>query len=341
MQGIVTGIGNLSKLSYFDTSFNNLNLDLSFGFSPLFQLDVFNVHSCKISAVFPQWLRNQTQISGLDLSYTGISGQLPKWLWNMTSIRYLQLSGNQLTGLLPSHVVCDGCNLDTFLELREIIKGITEVFGGTEGIHSMIDLSSNHLVGKIPEEITNISKLMALNLSNNRLTGEIPKEIGNLKLLESLDLSNNNLSGTIPQSLSVLSWLSSLNLSNNKLYGPIPTGSQLQILDDPSIYAGNSGLCGFPLTDVCSKTHSPRNSTDVDNSAGGDDVEEDDKHDKMWFYLVIMSGVATGFWVVIGTLVVKESWRRSYFRFVEETADRIYVWFKVRVMNRLQNRLQD
>ncbi|XP_074282126.1 receptor-like protein EIX2 [Silene latifolia] len=457
IHGTVIGIGNLSKLSYLDMNFNNLNLNLdsSFNWRPPFQLHVFNVHSCVINIMFPQWLRNQTQLMRLDLSYTGISGELPAWLWNSSSFGELRLSGNRLTGSLPQEVdyynpnlwrldlhnnllsgtipkwlglsdiqvidlssnlltgeISDGnnasffltgisavevldlsdnmlsgeirfgkvqetsfleifslrgnhfngpipsqlCDLgwllilelaqnrftgdiprclgsigfdnsggpisDTTVQISENVKGIiVEVFAGTKG--PVIDLSSNYLVGTIPEELTNMSTLFALNLSFNRLTGDIPENIGNLKQLESLDLSNNHLSGTIPESLSSISWLGKLNLSNNNLHGPIPTGSQLQTFVDPSIYAGNSGLCGFPLPNDCTELHSASSLTN--------------KYKKTWFILAVMYGVATGFWGVVGTLVIKRTWRHAYFRFVEDLADRIYVPVKVRV-NRFKRR---
>ncbi|XP_074284254.1 receptor-like protein EIX2 [Silene latifolia] len=213
------------------------------------------------------------------------------------------------------------------LQVDVIVKGISELTGS----QSIIDLSRNYLVGSIPRELTNISTLFALNLSYNHLTGHIPENIGNLKTVESLDLSNNHLSGTIPQSLSSISWLSNLNLSNNNLHGPIPTGSQLQTLDDPSIYAGNSGLCGFPLPNHCTELDAPPSSTSVNPTVGKDDVKKEDKYDKLWFILAVMSGVATGFWGVVGTLVIKRSWRQAYFRYVEDLGDRIYVPVKVRV----------
>ncbi|KAL9233765.1 hypothetical protein vseg_008720 [Gypsophila vaccaria] len=281
----------------------------------------------------------------LNLRGNNFTGLITSQLCNFPNLIILELAQNHLTGHIPS---CLGSvrfdsrfNLNSFydVDIQENIKGTTERFYGFNEIHSAIDLSSNRLVGSIPEELTNISKLMQLYLSNNLLTGGIPRDIGNLRMLESLDLSNNNLSGTIPQSLSAIPWLTKLNLSNNRLHGPIPTGSQLQTLDDPSIYSGNSGLCGPPLSDQCTERSPPHSPTNIDSVSGKEDEDSENDVDNLWLYLAIMSGVAVGFWGVVGTLVVKKRWRHAYFRFVEDSTDKIYAPVKVRT-NRLRNRLR-
>ncbi|KAK9664138.1 hypothetical protein RND81_14G021500 [Saponaria officinalis] len=284
----------------------------------------------------------------LNLRGNHFNGPIPSQICELHFLLVLELAHNRLTGHIPpclgsipfSLNVEEGSISDTSLQIKEIVKGIVALSTGTKGGQSIIDLSSNNLVGTIPEELTNISALFALNLSFNHLTGHIPENIGNFKTVESLDLSNNHLSGTIPQSLASISWISNLNLSNNNLHGPIPTGRQLQTLDDPSIYAGNSGLCGFPLPNNCTKPDPPPSLTNVNPGAGKDEVEKEDKYEKLWFILAVMSGVATGFWGVVITLVIKRSWRESYFRYVEDVADRIYVPIKVRV-NRFKRRFDE
>jgi Leucine-rich repeat (LRR) protein len=41
-------------------------------------------------------------------------------------------------------------------------------------------LEGNYLTGDIPEELGNLSQLMALDLANNGLTGTIPTSLGSL-----------------------------------------------------------------------------------------------------------------------------------------------------------------
>ena len=46
----------------------------------------------------------------------------------------------------------------------------------------LLDLSSSGLVGPIPPELAQLSKLSTLSLVNNQLGGEIPPELGQLPL---------------------------------------------------------------------------------------------------------------------------------------------------------------
>jgi len=81
----------------------------------------------------------------------------------------------------------------------------------------------NNLVGSIPAELGNLSKLKILNLGRNDLSGSIPAELGNLTSLESLLLeSNYSLTGSIPSELGNLNNLTHLDLSFNSLSGTIP-----------------------------------------------------------------------------------------------------------------------
>lgn len=149
-----------------------------------------------------------------------------------------------------------------------------------------------------------------------------------MKSLNSLDFSGNELTGMIPPSMAALNFLSYLNLSHNFLSGQIPTGNQLQTLNDPSIYADNRDLCGAPLPKNCSNHEDPTTITSKTK------YEAVDEPTNLWFYLDIVSGFVTGFWGIIGVLVLKKQWRQNLFRFSEATIDKIHVAVVVRVSKR-------
>ncbi|XP_077210922.1 putative inactive receptor-like protein kinase At1g64210 [Tasmannia lanceolata] len=96
------------------------------------------------------------------------------------------------------------CNLetDTLTEIR--LENLN--LGGIIDADSLcrlpslrvLNLAKNHIVGSIPDSISNCISMTHLNLSSNFLRGRIPSSLNNLKNLKSLDISNNSLSGPVP-----------------------------------------------------------------------------------------------------------------------------------------------
>ncbi|CAL5366206.1 unnamed protein product [Camellia sinensis] len=87
---------------------------------------------------------------------------------------------------------------------------------------TIIDLTSQGLVGSLSPYVGNLTFLRGLWLYNNTFQGEIPVELGNLFRLQILNLSNNNFEGEIPASLSRCSILTHLGVGKNKLVGKFP-----------------------------------------------------------------------------------------------------------------------
>ena len=85
-----------------------------------------------------------------------------------------------------------------------------------------LELDSNNLVGRIPPEIAQLTRLERLSLEGNTLGGPIPPEIGRLSRLSYLILSRNDLRGEIPPELGGLTRMITLGLSYNRLSGEIP-----------------------------------------------------------------------------------------------------------------------
>ncbi|MEM7133911.1 MAG: clostripain-related cysteine peptidase [Chloroflexota bacterium] len=91
-----------------------------------------------------------------------------------------------------------------------------------EGRVTSINLPQNNLTGTIPDELGDLTNLVALRLQTNGLTGEIPAGLGNLTNLGELQLYSNQLTGTIPSELGNLTDLKLLTLYQNELTGEIP-----------------------------------------------------------------------------------------------------------------------
>ncbi|XP_072952094.1 receptor-like protein EIX2 [Typha angustifolia] len=317
------------------------------------KLSIVSFRNNNLSGEFPLFFRDCQYLNFLDLSYNNFYGSLPIWIGKrLPQLAFLLLRSNMFSGYIPIqlakldylHVLDLAHNnlsgtiapslvnftamttvssygsyyVPDFISLLVVTKGqALEYYTKTiMSLVSSLDLSSNCLTGKIPEEIGGLATLKNLNLSGNRLIGYIPETMGGLQSLESLDLSNNELYGEIPPTLSALTFLSYLNLSYNNLSGRIPSGQQLQTFDDPSVYEGNNDLCGPPISKNCSG----------DGTTLNDPLEQERGNDTSSFYLCMSLGFAVGLWVVIGPLLFKRTWSVIYFLFIDNICDKIYVF---------------
>ncbi|KAG7353058.1 RHS repeat-associated core domain containing protein [Nitzschia inconspicua] len=87
-----------------------------------------------------------------------------------------------------------------------------------------LNLSSNGLVGHLPEELGLLGlDIHSLDVSNNFITGKIPTSIGLMKNLRHLYLGSNLLTGTLPKSIAQINILQRLFIEDCLLTGTIPT----------------------------------------------------------------------------------------------------------------------
>ncbi|XP_062095046.1 receptor-like protein 54 isoform X2 [Humulus lupulus] len=239
------------------------------------RLEVLDLGNNNMSGDFPCRLKNISTLRVLVLRSNRFKGHIgcQNFSGNWVNLQIVDLAHNNFSGNLSGQclkrwkaMLADDSMLKhlrfEFLEFsasRYYQDAVTVTFKGLEmkvqkilTVFTSIDLSCNHLVGSIPEQVGQLRGLYFLNLSNNALTGTIPSTIGDLQQLESLDLSNNNLNGLIPSSLASLTFLSLLNLSFNDLTGRIPLGTQIQTFP-PNSFIGNKALCGIPLNNCPSR----------------------------------------------------------------------------------------
>nr|GMD47084.1 leucine-rich repeat receptor protein kinase EMS1-like [Ipomoea batatas] len=273
-------------------------------------LGVLDLGNNNLSGHIPNSLGSLQWLYSMHLQNNELEGKLPGTMQNLTSLITLDLSENKLMdcfGNFTAMTFDDKQSYDSYNgtyedEIDKVIKGLTLQYTRNLRFLKSIDLSGNHIAGKIPVEIMSLHALQNLNFSRNNLSGTIPETIGNLRKIESLDLSRNEFSGPIPPSLSSLNFLSHLNLSFSHLYGRIPTGRQLQTLNDPSIYMGNEGLCGAPLPKDC-----PNDVPSFVNQSTK--INSDDHHEFfMWFYVGMGPGFFVGFIGVLSILLFARSW---------------------------------
>ncbi|XVF57810.1 hypothetical protein PTKIN_Ptkin07bG0012200 [Pterospermum kingtungense] len=334
---IPDSLGSLTVLKFLRLSGNNLSGEISHALRKSTTIENLDLGHNRLSGHIPRWIgETLSSLLVLNLQSNIFTGDIPRQLCNLSLLHILNLGENNLSGLVPR---CIG-NMRGFSSIIKnmrydgqvwlVAKG-TDLFYETNlFLVNSINLAGNNLSGDIPQELANLSRLGTLNLSMNHLTGKIPSGIGRLQWLETLDLSRNQLSGIIPPSMVAMTSLNHLNLSYNNLSGKIPSAYQFQTFIDPSIYEGNKGLCGPPLPTKCKDNDNDEPSNPP--GSGNNDNEDDGEGDQMlWFYLSMGPGFVVGFWGVCGTLIVKKSWRRVYFQFIEDMKEKVMVFFSLKL----------
>ncbi|XP_027151804.1 receptor-like protein EIX2 [Coffea eugenioides] len=341
---IPSSLGNLKGLNSLLLNGNKFVGKLPSSMQNLTGLQLLDLGENRLKDIIPSWIGERfSKLMFLRLQSNNFHGGISNKLCQISNLQVLNLAHNNLTGNIPqcfnNFTVMASSDpgkyhqgINNEISLQNF-KGGRELEYSSENVMFVksISLSANNLVGEIPDGIMDLTGLKILNLSQNHLSGRISKKIANLKQLETLDLSMNELFGAIPPSLSALDSLSFLNLSYNNLSGQIPSGNQLQTLMDPSIYEGNSGLCGKPLPNNCLQHKLPMEKGPILDGKGHNES------DWSWFYAGIGPGFAAGLLGVLGILIFKVSWRYAYFRFLENAYDKICVMIALKTAHLRRN----
>ncbi|KAM4089201.1 hypothetical protein ACB094_07G131700 [Castanea mollissima] len=306
-------------LSYLDLSLNFLSGEIPDCWKYGHNLIAPNLAVNSLCGQIPNSMGQLIHLNTLRLETNNLLGEVPLSLKNCIELTVLYLAYNRLLGNVPAWI---GENLQNlkFLSLHTIPDMNYPYMAYSDSVKltfnnysfylsNILDLSSNRLLGKIPTEVMSLAGLLILNLSRNQLVGTIPPNIAgmtNMPLLEFFDVSFNNLSGEILH------------------------GHQLKTFDNLS-YIGNPQLCGFPLSKICTSNESfgnPHCSFGDEEKQG---IQKEVQHgfEIPPFYLGMGLGFIAGYCGFWGSLLLSRSWRYTYFRFLGNINDKIYVMVAV------------
>ncbi|XP_027922891.1 receptor-like protein EIX2 [Vigna unguiculata] len=345
---IPLSMGSLVELKVLVLRNNNLTGELASTLKNCSNLIMLDVAKNMLSGPIPSWIgKIMQQLIILNMRENHFYGNLPIELCYLKYIQLLDLSNNMLSKGIPSCLkeltamskkgihTRGTLNRMYFIyipyikiydyffkveypfDISLIWKGVEQRFKNPELIKG-IDLSSNKLTGEIPKEIGYLAGLVSLNLSRNNLSGKILDR--KFKFTGILDLSRNQISGEIPLPLSEIDYLGKLDLSHNFLSGRIPSGRHFETFDASS-FEGNMYLCGEQLNKSCYG--------DGDQTTGKLSEAEaiNDDEDSVFYEALYMSmgiGYLTGFWGLLGPILLWSSWKNAYLDFLNRLTIGMY-----------------
>ncbi|GJT11292.1 leucine-rich repeat-containing protein [Tanacetum coccineum] len=190
-----------SQLSYLDLSFNNISgtlpkslsnhdldfIDLSFncfyGPIPAFpaRLRFLDLSINKFHGGLSFLCQLYENLEFLDISRNTLTGQLPDCFQNLTYLEVLNLGHKHICQKDSPSIGLFG-QLETFYIDHLLIEwqGKVNEFSSILGLLKAIDLLSNNLTGKIPNEVTDLHGL-------NMFSGEMPTSMSDMHSLNDLD----------------------------------------------------------------------------------------------------------------------------------------------------------
>ncbi|KAJ6854272.1 putative receptor-like protein kinase [Iris pallida] len=216
-------LSNLSFLSSLDLSNNSLSGTIPDALGRLPRLT--KLHANGIVGSIPISLWNASKMILLSVTANNLTGPVPATLGkSMPFLQKLKMAENALSGELDFIASLANCKDLNILEVtNNQFKGVLpDAYGNLSMNLQYFHVSLNHIIGRIPAGLGNLSSLISLSLSYNKLRGTIPRTLWRLKKLQKMYLGYNRLTGSIPSDIGLMTNLAEISFPDNELSGQIP-----------------------------------------------------------------------------------------------------------------------
>ncbi|XP_052119115.1 receptor-like protein EIX2 [Arachis duranensis] len=150
--------------------------------------------SSDIGGPIPDGIQNLTMLENLDLSFNSFSSHIPDWLYGLHRLKSLKLRGSYLTGAI-SNTLGNLTSLVTLDLSHNQFEGAIPTLLGN--LTSLLDLSSNNIIGEIPQSFAKLSSLRFVDFSENQLTGNPFKFLASAAKLLYLAIDDNLFQGIV------------------------------------------------------------------------------------------------------------------------------------------------
>ncbi|KAL4273124.1 hypothetical protein GQ457_13G029510 [Hibiscus cannabinus] len=214
-------ICNMSKLRYFDASYNNLSGLIPNCLDNMSALTLLNLQGNNFSGALPEFSK-ANQLQFLIVSDNRLERKLPRSLAKCTQLEYLDVGDNMIHDAFPFW-------LEELTALTVLILRKNKFYGRIKYFKNkvvfptldVLDIASNEFSGELSINFFRVTQLRSLKIGGNKLEGKLPRSLASCTKLEVLDLGNNMVHDTFPCWLQKLPSLKVLILRENRLYGTI------------------------------------------------------------------------------------------------------------------------
>ncbi|CAA6672135.1 unnamed protein product [Spirodela intermedia] len=278
----------------------------------------------------------------LSLAYNSLKGSIPSCLCTLRSLRILYLEGNSLEGSIPSCMCTLRSLRKLYLSNNRLSGDIPSCFSNIRTL-TELGLSDNKFQGNYISWLCDMRSLTVLSLSYDRFPSSIPSCLGNLDKLKFLQLAGDEFKCSMPSSIfSNLTKLRTLKIYCGGLKGTF----QFPVLANLSklkyiYFSSNGGLdinTEYPIswvpsfqlnTFIIQDCSLNRNTFSVAFNilfggipSGGQfatfSKSSYEDFDDALFYSFVTISFILGFWWFLASIFFKVSWRRKYFKIIDE-----------------------
>ncbi|KAK9989502.1 hypothetical protein SO802_029741 [Lithocarpus litseifolius] len=321
-------LGNFSaclnnSLQSLDLSANQLVGKIPNSLGTLESLRYLSLASNLFWGSIPASIGSLSSLQQLDLSFNQMNGSIPESFGQLSELVELYLQVNSWEGVITEAQLMNLTSLEYVILKSNTNQSL--VFNVTYNWVppfrlKQLDLDSCLIGPKFPIWLQVQSELNSVSLQNTGILDTIPEEWFSKisSQITSLYLANNQIMGKLPHQI-VSPKLGVIDLSHNYFKGPIP----LWFTNATHIYLQNNFFSGPIPSNIGDLMPSLEYLDLSENLLNGDVEENEDKSEMLGIFISMATGFVVGLCSVCGTLLIKQSWRKAYFQFVDHMKDSV------------------
>ncbi|KAM3239246.1 putative receptor-like protein kinase [Capsicum annuum] len=174
----------------------------------------------------PHSISNCSKLKILELANNKLTDLIPNSLGYLTHLQFLNLGENNFTSdsslsFLTSLTNCRNLTV-LYLPFNHLNGMLPASMGNLSTFLRKFYANNYKIIGRIPNEVGNLSSLLDLDISGNNFVGLNPTSIGNLRNLQRFNLRNNKLTGFISDHICILQHLGDIYFGQNQLSASLP-----------------------------------------------------------------------------------------------------------------------